>query len=114
MCYGVTMNWTMYKVVFFAKKKEGWDDDEFYEHYEEEHVPLAKELPGIQRYTYGKPIDPDSEWDLTANLYWETQAELQEAFESEEMQTVVEDGATFTDQEAETSVTVEEEVVLER
>lgn len=102
----------MYKVVFFAKKKAGWDDDEFYEHYEEEHVPLGKELPGIQRYTYGKPIDPDSEWDLTANLYWETQEDLQEAFESDEMQAVMEDGATFTNQEAQLSVTVEEEVVL--
>lgn len=103
----------MFKVVFLAKKKDGWSDDEFYDYYETEHVPLAKELPGISKYTYGKPTDPDADWDLTANLYWETQADLQDAFESDEMQAVVEDGATFTDQEAELSITVEEEVVLD-
>lgn len=62
----------LYKHSAFLVRKEGMSHDEFLDHWENEHVPLAREIPGVVRYARVVPTDPQSsEFDGVAELYFE-------------------------------------------
>lgn len=59
----------------------------FEQHYREVHIPLARRLPGLRRYTVGR--DPAATGDgrpyyMVAELDWDTMDELRAAFASPE------------------------------
>lgn len=61
------------------------DPEAFDRYYEENHIPLAKQLPGLLRYTVSKNVTPaggDAKYHLIAELDWESREAMQAAFGS--------------------------------
>jgi uncharacterized protein (TIGR02118 family) len=74
----------LYKHSAFLVRKDGMNHDEFREHWEETHSPLAKNIEGVVRYQTVYPTDPDNaEFDGVAELYFESLDDLHEALGSE-------------------------------
>jgi uncharacterized protein (TIGR02118 family) len=62
------------------------DPAAFDKHYNEIHLPLAKQVPGLLRYTVSRNIAPvrgGKEYYLIAELDWESMEAMQAAFGSE-------------------------------
>jgi uncharacterized protein (TIGR02118 family) len=62
------------------------DPQGFDRYYNENHIPLAKQLPGLLRYTVSRNITPlggDAKYYLIAELDWESTGAMQAAFASE-------------------------------
>jgi uncharacterized protein (TIGR02118 family) len=63
----------LYKHSAFLVRKEGLSHDEFLDHWANTHVPLAREIPGVVRYTRVVPADPESTaFDGVAELSFES------------------------------------------
>ena len=63
----------LYKHSAFLVRKDGMTHDEFLDHWANEHVPLAREIPGVVRYARVVPTDPaNAEFDGIAELYFES------------------------------------------
>ncbi len=63
------------------------DPEAFDRHYHEVHIPLAKKLQGLRRYTISRnvaPIRGGKPYYLIAELDWDDMAALQQAFQSPE------------------------------
>ena len=63
------------------------DPEAFDRHYHEVHIPLAKKLQGLRRYTISRnvaPIRGGKPYYLIAELDWDDMAALQHAFQSPE------------------------------
>jgi uncharacterized protein (TIGR02118 family) len=70
------------------------DPAAFERHYREVHIPLAKQLPGLRRYTIGrhaKPIRGGEPYYWIAELEWDDMDALQKAFQSPEGQATAQD-----------------------
>lgn len=62
----------LYKHSAFLVRKEGMSHDAFLDHWANEHVPLAREIPGVVRYARITPTEPErAEFDGVAELYFE-------------------------------------------
>lgn len=62
------------------------DPAAFDKHYNEVHIPLAKQLPGLLRYTVSRnfaPVQASKQYYLVAELDWESMEAMQAAFGSE-------------------------------
>ncbi len=62
------------------------DPEAFDKHYNEVHIPLAKQLPGLLRYTVSRSIAPvrgGKLYYLVAELDWDSMEAMQAAFASE-------------------------------
>lgn len=77
------------------------DPAAFDRHYRENHVPLAKKLPGLTGYSANKPaaVSPEesSPYYLIADLYFESMIAFQSALQSPEGQAAAGDLANFAD-----------------
>lgn len=63
----------LYKHSAFLVRKAGMSHDAFLDHWANEHVPLAREIPGVVRYTRVVPTDSENaEFDGVAELYFES------------------------------------------
>ncbi len=63
----------LYKHSAFLVRKEGMTHEEFLDHWANEHVPLAREIPGVVRYARVVPTEPEhAEFDGIAELYFES------------------------------------------
>ena len=74
------------------------DTEAFDRHYREVHIPLAKKLPGLRRYTTGRQpvaVRGGGPYYLVAELDWDDMAAMQEAFHSPEGQAAAADVPTF-------------------
>jgi uncharacterized protein (TIGR02118 family) len=61
------------------------DADAFERHYREVHIPLAKQLTGLRRYTISRQmahVRGGEPFYLAAELDWDSMELLQQAFES--------------------------------
>jgi uncharacterized protein (TIGR02118 family) len=61
--------------------------ERFEQHYREVHIPLARRLPGLRRYTVSRDLPAtggDSPYHMVAELDWDTMDELRAAFTSPE------------------------------
>lgn len=89
------------------------DTDAFDRHYREVHIPLAKQLPGLLRYTVGrnpKPVRGDSVY-LVAELDWPDMASLRTAFGSEIGQQTAQDVSNLAEPDRVRSMILEVEEV---
>lgn len=73
------------------------DPEAFDRHYRDVHIPLAKKLPGLRRYTVSRGVsagrgDP---YHLIAALEWDDMAAMQRAFGSPEGAAAGEDVPKF-------------------
>lgn len=91
----------MVKMVVLLVRKESLSYEEFLTYWEEEHVPLVEELPGVERYVTSHPTDPTkSAYDGVAEVYFEDMETLGAAFDSEAGEALLADAEAFSDQEA--------------
>lgn len=102
------------KLVVTMDRKPETTTAEFRRYYREEHAPLARELPLLERYTVSFPLDPDeSPHDAQAELYYESAEALDDSFASDRGATVREDVANFADTDSITRFVAEEEVQVD-
>jgi uncharacterized protein (TIGR02118 family) len=74
----------LYKHSAFLVRKEGMSHEGFLDHWVNEHVPIASEIPGVVRYARVVPTDPtNSEFDGIAELYFEELEALRAALGGE-------------------------------
>jgi len=74
------------------------DPEAFERHYREVHIPLAKQLPGLRRYTLSRnmaPVRGGESFYLAAELDWDDMAALQQAFHSPEGRATAADVASL-------------------
>ncbi|MGW2520375.1 EthD family reductase [Streptomyces sp. NPDC001617] len=72
------------------------DPAAFDRHYRDVHLPLARRLPGLRRYTLGRDVVAvrgGEPYYLVAELEWETREELRAAFSSPEGRAAAADAA---------------------
>jgi uncharacterized protein (TIGR02118 family) len=104
----------MIKLVVTMDRKPETTTAAFRRYYREEHAPLARELPLLERYTVSFPLDPDeSPHDAQAELYYESAAALEQSFASDHGATVREDVANFANTDSVTRFVAEEEVQVD-
>lgn len=104
----------MLKVVVGLVRKEGLDYEAFRDHWLTEHVPLAEEIPKLERYTTSLPRDPErSRYDGFAGLYFKNETALETALTSEAVERTGADLPNFADTEAGFQTVFEETVHVE-
>jgi uncharacterized protein (TIGR02118 family) len=72
------------------------DPEAFDRHYREVHIPLAKKLPGLRRYTISRNPAPTRDREayyLIAELDWDNETDLQHAFQTPEGRATADDVA---------------------
>jgi uncharacterized protein (TIGR02118 family) len=67
----------------------------FDKYYNEIHVPLAKQMPGLVRYTISKSLAANAQYYLIAELDWADMASAQAALRSPEGAAATADVAKF-------------------
>ncbi|WP_440764106.1 EthD domain-containing protein [Natronorubrum sp. DTA7] len=73
----------MYKHVALLVRQDGLSHEEFVEHWQTEHTPIAREIEGVVRYQQVLPTEPDhAEFDGIAELYFEDLEALHDALGS--------------------------------
>lgn len=58
------------------------DTAAFDKHYNEIHIPLVKQMPGLVRYTISRNLRADAQYYLVAELDWEDMAAMRAAMAS--------------------------------
>ncbi|MFJ3339429.1 EthD family reductase [Streptomyces sp. NPDC086766] len=101
---------------FIALYETPADPAAFIRHYRDVHIPLARQLPGLRRYTISRDlvaVRGDSPYYLVAELEWDTMDELHTAFASPEGRTTAADAAHLQELAAVRSMifTVDESVL---
>jgi len=85
-------------VRFLALYDKPDDPDAFDRHYREVHIPLAKKLPRLRRYTISRDPAPTRDgqaYYLIAELDWDDMTDLQHAFQTPEGRACADDVATL-------------------
>ena len=80
---------------FLALYEAPADPEAFRRHYREVHIPLARQLPALRRYTLSGDAEAirDAPYYLVAELEWDTMADLRAAFASPEGRATADDAA---------------------
>lgn len=75
----------LYKHSAFLVRREGMTFEAFLDHWQNTHVPIARDIPGIERYARVVPVEPaESAFDGVAELYFEDLGALRAALGHEE------------------------------
>lgn len=74
----------LYKHSAFLVRQDGMSHEEFVDHWQNEHTPIAREIEGVVRYATVLPTDAENaEFDGVAELYFEDLEALYDALGSE-------------------------------
>ena len=74
----------LYKHSAFLVRQEGITHEEFIDHWQTNHTPIAREIKGVVKYNQVIPTDPENaEFDGVAELYFEDIEKLYRALGSE-------------------------------
>jgi uncharacterized protein (TIGR02118 family) len=74
----------MYKHAAYLVRKEGMTHEEFVDHWQHNHTPIAREIEGVVKYLTSEPVDAETaEFDGIAELYFEDLDALHDALGSE-------------------------------
>ena len=74
----------LYKHSAFLVRQEGMTHEEFIDHWQHTHTPIARDIEGVVKYTQVIPSDPgNAEFDGVAELYFEDLDKLYRALGSE-------------------------------
>lgn len=105
----------MIKLVNLVVKRPDYSHEEFVERWTGEHAAIAKELPGLQKYSTSLPTDPErAAYDGIVELSFEDMDALKAAFSSDIGERVNADAAEFIDMEQGPTLYVEETTHLDR
>lgn len=111
----------MIKFVYLIKRVEGMSIEEFVTHHRERHAPLFTSIPEAQqyvrRYTVSHPVPaasyPAPAYDGLTEIWFETWADHDAFFASENYREVVNpDEATFIDLASVATMVTEEKVIV--
>ncbi|WP_137288487.1 EthD family reductase [Natronorubrum halophilum] len=104
----------MITLVEFLVRDDEYSHDEFAERWQGDHAEIARDLPGLKRYSTSVPVNPDdAEYDGVLQLTFEDGRALNDAFDSGVGEEVVADAVEFTDPGAGPRMVVEETVHLD-
>jgi uncharacterized protein (TIGR02118 family) len=80
---------------FLALYQAPADPEAFDRHYREVHIPLARQLPALRRYTLGGDTAAirGAPYYLVTELEWDTMEDLRAAFASPEGRATADDAA---------------------
>jgi uncharacterized protein (TIGR02118 family) len=90
------------KLIALLKARPGMTRDEFARRWIEAHAPLTLRFPNLKGYRMNVPLDEYQEiegelpYDGTAELWWDSLAEMQADYASKEAEAAVADVKTFT------------------
>ncbi|MFC6732782.1 MULTISPECIES: EthD domain-containing protein [unclassified Haladaptatus] len=74
----------LYKHSAFLVRKDGMTHEEFVDHWQNNHTPIAREIEGVVKYDTILPTDPENaEFDGVAELYFDDLDALHDALGSE-------------------------------
>ncbi|MFB6121815.1 MAG: EthD domain-containing protein [Halobacteriaceae archaeon] len=74
----------LYKHSAFLVRQDGMTHEEFVDHWQNNHTPIAREIEGVVKYNTVLPADPENaEFDGVAELYFEDLSKLYAALGSE-------------------------------
>jgi uncharacterized protein (TIGR02118 family) len=74
----------LYKHSAFLVRKAGMSHEEFVEHWQTTHTPIARDIEGVVKYNQVLPTEPErAEFDGLAELYFENLSDLYAALGSE-------------------------------
>jgi uncharacterized protein (TIGR02118 family) len=92
-------------------RTDEYSHEEFVEWWQGEHAALASNLPGLKRYGTAVPTNPNSvEYDGVLELGFESEAALDNAFDSEVGREVMADAADYVDFESSERMVVDRTV----
>ncbi|WP_101297434.1 EthD domain-containing protein [Halegenticoccus soli] len=105
----------MVTLIELLVRKDGLTHEEFVDYWFETHSPIAKELPGLERYVTSVPKDPErAGYDGVLELTFEDADALKAAFDSEAGERTMADAENFVEVGAGPRLVVEETVQFER
>jgi uncharacterized protein (TIGR02118 family) len=88
----------MVRIVALHKKPA--DPEEYLRYYRDVHTPLVRALPGVQEIRFGRvtamPDGGDPPYFLTSEVYFSSQADLELAAASPEMERCLSDVGNFS------------------
>ncbi len=104
----------MIKMVAMIKRKDNMGREEFNKYWLEVHAPLEKKWPGLKKYVISTTIGAvapagEPEYDGIAELWFEDEAALKKALESQERKISREDFLKFVGKAA--MIVTEEHVI---
>lgn len=104
----------MFKVAVLLVKRDDLSHEEFVDYWESNHAPLVEEMPGLDRYTVGRPGRPEeSPYDGLAELYFEDFSAMRDAYASEAGEAVQADAHEFADMDASETLFLDETVAFD-
>jgi uncharacterized protein (TIGR02118 family) len=107
----------MLKFMVVIYRKPGLTEAEFRRHLQQVHGPLAKQLPGLKKYVQNFVSDDSKRespgWDAIVELFFESRAAMDAAWESPQGKASDADLPLFVDMSRTTWSVVEETIVLE-
>ena len=91
----------MHRMLFAVHRKPELTYEQFLEHYQQVHLPIARRLPKLERYEIF-PVQPGSDADTQAPdafalMVFDSAETFEAVMASPEMAAAVEDNATFID-----------------
>lgn len=91
----------MHRMLFAVHRKPELTHEEFVEHYQQVHLPIARRLPKLQRYEIF-PVQPAEDAgadapDAFALMVFDSPETFADVMAGPEMAAAVEDNATFID-----------------
>ncbi|MDD4858740.1 MAG: EthD family reductase [Dehalococcoidales bacterium] len=81
----------MFKVVSLWNLRPGVSPEEAEKQYYEEHIPIAKKIPGLRKYIIGKGRGKDHPFYRIAELYFDDKDAMSAGFASPEGKATIED-----------------------
>lgn len=94
------------------KRKHGMTKDDFRRVFDEVHAPLARRIPGVERYVRNFPVDDPNRkppaWDAVVEFHFADRAALERAWDSPEGTTATDDLVNVAELDATTWSIVEE------
>lgn len=104
----------MIKVVILDQKRAELSHEEFRTYWLEEHAPLARELPGLRKYTVSLPASPaDHPYQGIAELWFDDTEAATQAFDTDIGQEVQADAEMFVDPETKVIMHTEEHTIVD-
>ena len=76
----------MYKLIGILKRPEGMSIEVFHQWWLQDHATLVKRFPGLKKYSINLSTTGDQRYDGVAEVWFETQQDLEKVFSTQEGQ----------------------------
>lgn len=88
----------MLKYTVLLTRRSDLTHDEFAQYWENEHAPLADDLPGVKRYTTAPVLNADDHpYDGVGEIYFDNIDDMRDAFDNDVGERIRADEENFID-----------------